>query len=123
MFRTQKHNEELVTVRNEYEPVRASGGVSRIDVYQETGIRMVMLPDQRRYVEDPKGFKLVDYMYAHVSREEMTKADMIPGKTKIIWNGDTWRVQGILDYRMKDKWQLAEITLVKHIGNTGSGLW
>lgn len=123
MWKTQKRYEETITVRNEQIPQWSSGGIATVTVTGVVSIKAVMLPDDRKYKQSDDGDMLVDMMYAHVRKDEMAKADMIPGKTKIIWNGDTWRVIGIVDYRTKARWQNAEIQLVKHIGVVGTGTW
>jgi hypothetical protein len=123
MFNTQKRNEELIQVRNEQEPVWGSGGISTIAVDSVTGIKAVMMPDSRRYVQGKAGSVLEELAFALVRESEMEKADMIPGKTKIIWNGNTWRILGITDVRNKHKFQNAEISLVRHVGVDGTGTW
>lgn len=125
MYRTQKRNEETILVRNELEsdPVRGSGGIALIDVYSETGIKAVVLPDTETYIQDDKGFYIRDTAYALVRKEEMDKVDMIPGKTKITWDGNTYRVVGKIDARTKYKFQNAEIRMVRHVGLEGTGTW
>lgn len=123
MWKTQKNYEELVTVRNEQDPTRTSGGISSIPVYEETGIYAVMLPDEREYVSTPDGSYYEETVYAQVRKDEMDKVDMIPGKTKMIWDGNSYRVIEIIDYRTKYKFKNAEITLVRHLDVDGGSAW
>jgi len=118
MWKTQQKFEETVTVYNEQPPTRGSGGVAVISQGTATGVRMLMLPDGVIYREPRKeGQYSYERVTAQISSEEMDKIDMIPGKTKVIWNGLTYKVMSIIDYRDKILFQNAEIELRRQLGN------
>ena len=118
MWKTQKKFEETVTVLNEQSPTRGSGGISVIADGTTTGVRMLMLPDLNIHRETRKeGQYSYERVYAHISKGEMDKVDMIPGKTRVVWNGLTYKVMNILDYSSKILFQNAEIELRRQIGH------
>jgi hypothetical protein len=118
MWKTQQKFEETVTVLNEQSPIRGSGGISVITDGTSKQIRMLMLPDLTIHRETRKeGQYSYERVYAHISKDEMDKVDMIPGKTRIVWNGLTYKVMNIVDYRSKILFQNAEIELRRQIGN------
>lgn len=118
MWKTQKKFEETVTVLNEQNPTRASGGVAVISDGASQDIRMLMLPDGVMHRESRKeGQYAYERVTAQISSEEMDKVDMIPGKTRVVWNGLTYKVMSIIDYRDKILFQNAEIELRRQLGN------
>jgi hypothetical protein len=40
---------------------------------------------------------------------------MIPGKTRVVWNGNEYKVIGIIDYRTKVRFQNAEIEMRRRL--------
>ena len=118
MWKSQQSLEETVTVLNEQSPTRASGGIAVITDGTSQEIRMLMLPDIIIHKEPRKeGQYSYERLYAHISKTEMDKVDMIPGKTRVVWNGLTYKVMGIIDYRSKFKFQNAEIELRRQLGD------
>jgi len=116
MFKTQKKHEEIVTVINESTTTRGSGGVGVITDGSRQDVSMVMLPDDSIYEEDRHGgYTQIEQLFAHVSKNEMEKVFLIPGRTKVIWNGNTYRVMDIVDYTSKPNFKNAEIRLVRKI--------
>ena len=88
MWKSQRSLEETVTVLNEQSPTRASGGIAVITDGTPQQIRMLMLPDLNIHRETRKqGQYSYERVYAHISKSEMNKIDMIPGKTRVVWNG------------------------------------
>lgn len=123
MYRTQKRNEEFVTVRTENIPTRASGGYANITIREETGIYAVIEPDTNTYISDEQGAYIREKSYALVRETEMAKCHMEEGKTQIIWNGNTYRVIGIIDQTERPKFRNAEITMVRRVDVDGSSTW
>ena len=118
MWKMSKRFEETVTVVNEQSPVRGSGGIAIITTPSTTEIRMVMLPDRNVFKEPRKeGQYNYERLLAHVSKYEIDKVDMIPGKTKVVWNGLTYKVVSILDYTSKKLFRNAEIEMRRQLGN------
>lgn len=118
MWKRQKLLEETVTVVNEQPPTRGSGGIAIISTPATIEIRMLMLPDMTIYREPRKeGQYSYERLLAHVSKDEMDKVDMIPGKTKIVWNGLTYKVVNIIDYRSKLLFRNAEIEMRRQLGD------
>lgn len=118
MWKTQKKFEEIVTVLNESSPERGSGGISVITDGTSKDIRMLMLPDMNIHREPRKeGQYSYERVYAHISRTEMDKVEIIPGKTRIVWNGLTYKVMNILDYSSKILFQNAEIEMRRQVGD------
>jgi len=112
MWKTQKKFEEKVTVVNENSPIRGDGGIAIITDNTSTGVKMVMLPDGQVYHENRKeGQFSYERVYAHVSKNEMDKTPIVPGRTKVIWNGLTYVVMEIIDYSNKLLFKNAEIEL------------
>jgi len=112
MWKTQKQFEENVTVRNEQTPSRASGGIAVIGKTTDTTLKMLILPDETIHREPRKeGQYSYERLFAQVRSDEMEKVDMIPGKTRVIWNGLEYRVVGIIDVRSKKKFKNAEIEM------------
>jgi len=116
MWKIQKMFEENVTVINELEPVISSGGISTISYDSGVTIKMVMLPDENRYRENRKdGIYQYEKLFAHVRKDEMEKVEVIPGKSQVIWNGETYRVVTKLPYESKQMFQIAEIEMRRKI--------
>ena len=116
MWKTQQKFEETVLVYNEQAPTRASGGVAVISNGTTTGVNMLMLPDNIIHKEPRKeGQYSYERVIAQVSDKEMNKISIIPGKTKIIWNGLTYKVMSIIDYTSKILFQNAELELRRQI--------
>jgi hypothetical protein len=116
MFQTQKKFEETVTVLNEGSPVAGSGGIAIITDGTSQDIKMVMLPDMNLHREPRKeGQYSYETLFAHVRRDEMDKVNMIPGKTRVVWNGNEYKVIGIIDYRTKVRFQNAEIEMRRRL--------
>jgi hypothetical protein len=119
MWKSQRSLEETVTVLNEQSPSRGSGGIAVITDGTSQEIRMLMLPDMNIHRESRKeGQYSYERVYAHISKNEMDKVDMIPGKTRVVWNGLTYKVMNIIDYRSKFKFQNAEIEMRRQIDTT-----
>ena len=116
MWKTQMKYEETVIAYNQSEPTRGSGGIAIITKGGETGLKMVMMPDFDVYRERRKeGQYSYERVFAHIRLSEMNKLDMIPGKTRIEWNGNTYIVHSILDYTSKNMYQNAEIEMRKRL--------
>jgi len=116
MWKTQKRFEETVTVVNESIPSLASGGIAVITDSSSVSMKMVILPDESKFREPRKeGQYQYERLFAHVRKTEMLKADIIPGKTKVIWNGETYKVFSKLDYTTKPKFRIAEIEMRRRI--------
>lgn len=114
MFKTQKTYEETVQVINESTTSRASGGVGVITTGSQTDVKMLILPDDTRYKEDRNGgYQQIEQLFAHISKKEIDKVSLIPGRTKVIWNGNTYRVVDIIDYTSKPRFKNAEIRMVR----------
>ena len=114
MYKTQKRYEETVTVLNESESSRGSGGVSFINEGSQKEVSMLILPDDSIYEEDRTGgYTITEQLFAHISKTEMEKVPLIPGRTQVIWNGNTYRVMDIIDYTSKPKFKNAEIRMVR----------
>lgn len=118
MYNAQKQYEETVTVINEGVASLSSGGISTITDATGVSINMLILPDDSVYREPRKeGGYEYEKIFAQVSRDEIAKAAITPGQTRIIWNGNTYKVYRKLDYTTKSRWQLAEIEMRRRIGN------
>ena len=116
MWKTQRQFEETVTVYNEGSPTRGSGGIAIISDGTSLSIKMLMLPDYNIHVETKKeGQSKFERVYAQISKIEMDKISIIPGKTKVIWNGNTYKVTTIIDYTLKPLFQLAEIEMRRQL--------
>jgi hypothetical protein len=114
MFRSQKGHEETVQVINESTTSRGSGGIGVITEGSRTDVKMLILPDDSIYKEDRNGgFQQIEQLFAHISKEEIDKISLITGKTKVIWNGNTYRVVGIIDMTTKPRFRNAEIRMVR----------
>lgn len=114
MFKTQKLYEETVTVLNESTTARASGGVGVITEGSQQEVKMLILPDDSIYEEDRNGgYTMTEQLFAHISKTEMEKVSLIPGRTRVIWNGNEYRVVDIIDYTSKPKFKNAEIRMVR----------
>lgn len=114
MFKTQKRYEETVYVINESATARASGGIGTITETTQTAVKMLILPDDNMYKEDRQGgYQQIEQLLAHISKDEIEKVSLTPGITKVIWNGNTYRVMDIIDYTSKPKWKNAEIRMVR----------
>lgn len=112
MWKTQKLFEVSVSVINESTPVRGTGGIAVISDDTETEISMVIMPDYGIHREPRKeGQYVYERIYAHVRADEMAKADMIVGKTRIEWNGNIYMVHSIIDYTSLKLFQIAEIEM------------
>lgn len=108
--------EETVTVLNEGSPIRGSGGIAIITDGTSQSIRMLILPDDNRHREPRKeGQYSYEQLFAHVRKTEMAKVDMIPGKTRVVWNGNEYKVINIIDYRTKVRFQNAEIEMRRRL--------
>jgi len=117
MFKTQKPYEETVTVYNQLTPVRASGGIATIPTSSSTTMKAVMLPDSNIYRENRKeGQFFYERVFAQVRKDEINRVSIIPGKTRIEWNGYTYVVYQMLDYTSKKLFQNAEIELRRRLG-------
>lgn len=117
MFKTQKQFEETITVVNEGSPSYASGGIAIISDGTSKNIKAVIMPDIDTHRETRKeGQFEVEVVFAQVRKSEMDKIDMIPGKTRITWNGYSYRVTSIVDYRSKPLFKNAEIEMRRRIG-------
>lgn len=118
MWKMSKKFEETVTVVNEQPPTRGSGGVAIITTPTTQEIRMMMLPDRNVFKEPRKeGQYNYERLIAHVSKDEIDKVEMIPGKTKVVWNGLTYKVVSIIDYTSKILFRNAEIEMRRQLGN------
>lgn len=118
MWKTSKKFEETVTVVNEQPPTRGSGGVAIITTPSTQEIQMMMLPDTNVFNEPKKeGQYNYERLFAHVNKDEMDKVDMIPGKTKVVWNGLTYKVVNIINYTSKILFQNAEIEMRRQLGD------
>lgn len=118
MWKTNKKFEETVTVVNEQSPTRGSGGIAKITTPATQDIRMLMLPDNNIYRElRREGQFNYERVTAQISKDEMEKVDMIPGKTKIVWNGFTYKVVNITDYTSKLLFRNAEIEMRRQLGD------
>ena len=118
MWKTNTRFHETVTVVNEQSPTRGSGGIAVITTPATQDIKMVMLPDNNLYKElRREGQYNYERVTAHVSKGEIDKVDMIPGKTKIVWNGLTYKVVSIIDYTSKLLFKTAEIEMRRQIGD------
>lgn len=118
MWKMSKGFEETVTVVNEQPPTRGSGGIAIITTPATQEIRMVMLPDMNVFHEPRKeGQYNYERLFAQVSKGELDKVDMIPGKTKVVWNGLTYKVVNILNYTSKKLFRNAEIEMRRQLGN------
>jgi len=116
MWKTQTKYEETVTAYNQSEPTRGSGGIAFITKGTETEIKMVMMPDFEIYREMRKeGQYSYERVFAQIRLSEMDKLDMIPGKTRIEWNGNTYVIHNILDYTSKIMFQNAEIEMRRRL--------
>ena len=116
MWKTQQKFEETVTVYNEQAPTRASGGVAVISDGTSQDIQMLMLPDNIIHREPRKeGQYSYERVTAQISKDELDKVSIIPGKTKIIWNGLTYKVMSMIDYTSKLYFQLAELELRRQL--------
>lgn len=121
MFLTQKKFETNITVFNDGEPQYASGGTAIISSGVSQSIKAVIMPDDRFYRENRKeGQYISERVFAHVRKDEMDKVDMIPGKSRITWNGYSYEVVNILDYRDKPLFRNAEIEMRRRIGVDGN---
>ena len=114
MFKTQKTYEETVQVINESTTSRASGGVGVITTGSQTDVKMLILPDDSIYKEDRNGgYQQIEQLFAHISKKEINKVSLIPGRTQVIWNGNTYRVVDIIDMTTKPRFKNAEIRMVR----------
>lgn len=114
MFKTQKTYEETVQVINESTTTRGSGGVGIITQGSQTDVKMLILPDDTVYKEDREGgYQQIEQLFAHISKKEIDKVSLIPGRTQVIWNGNTYRVIDIIDYTSKPRFKNAEIRMVR----------
>ena len=117
MWKTQKMFEEDITVVNESAPVRGSGGIAIITDGTSTTIRALMLPGSELYREQrQEGQYTYERIFAHVNKDEIDKVSLVEGKTKVIWNGLTYRVIRVMDYTSKKRFRNAEIELRRRIG-------
>jgi len=116
MWETQKKFEETVTVLNEGYATRGSGGVALITNGTSTSIKMLMLPDTDVFVEkrEEDNYRW-ETLYAQIRKTEMDKVNMIPGQTRVVWNGNDYKVLEIIDYRNKNLFRLAEIRLARRL--------
>ena len=106
----------FVLVYNEGAPTRASGGVAVISDGNTTGVNMLMLPDNIIYREPRKeGQYSYESVTAQITEDELDKVSIIPGKTKIIWNGLTYKVMSMIDYTSKPLFRLAEIEMRRQL--------
>ena len=116
MFKTQKQFEENITVLNESDPVRGSGGIAKITDSSETTIRALIMPDMDIHIETrEEGQYHYERVYAHVRKSQIELVDIIPGKTRIDWNGNEYVVRDILDYTSKKLFQNAEIEMRRRL--------
>ena len=116
MYKTQKKFEETVLVLNESAPVRGSGGIAVITDGTQQSISMVMLPDFEIHRESTvHGQYSYERLFAHVRVDEMDKVDMIPGKTRVEWNGYIYIVYRVLDYTSKTLFRNAEIEMRRRL--------
>ena len=114
MYKTQKRYEEKVLVLNESTATRSSGGISVITEGSQQEVSMLILPDESVYEEDRNGgYTMTENLFAHISKSEMENVSLIPGRTQVIWNGNTYRVMDIIDYTSKPKFRNAEIRMVR----------
>ena len=75
-----------------------------------------MLPDITVHIEtDKEGQSSYERLYAHISKIEKDKVSIIPGRTKVIWDGKTYKVMGIIDYTSKFRFQNAELELRRQL--------
>lgn len=117
MWKHQKRHEETVIVINESAPSYSSGGIAIITDASGVSMKMVIMPDGSRFREPRKeGQYNYERIFAHVSKNEIEKADIIEGKTKIVWNGNTYKVFTKLDYTSKPRFRIAEIEMRRKIG-------
>lgn len=117
MFQTQKKYEEDITVFNEGSTVYASGGIGKITNGDSQTIKALIMPETNVYRETRKEGRFnVEIVFAHVRKTEMDKVDMLPGKTRITWNGNDYRVMNIIDYRAKPRFKNAEIEMRRTLG-------
>lgn len=118
MWKMSKNFEETVTVVNEQPPTRGSGGIAIITTPATQEIKMVMLPDMNVFREPRKeGQYNYERLFAQVSKDEIDKVEMIPGKTKVVWNGLTYKVVNIIDYTSKKLFRNAEIEMRRQLGD------
>jgi len=118
MWKTSQKFEETVTVINEQTPIRGSGGIAVISDNTSQQVKMVMLPDITIHSEPRKGGQYsYERLYAQVSKDEIDDVDIIPGKTRVVWNGLEYRVVHIIDYTSKLLFRNVEIEMRRNIGN------
>jgi len=116
MHHTQRHYEEIVSVIHESTTTRGSGGIGIITEGTETDVRMVILPDVRVYKQDRAGGTyFVETLYGQIRKTELDKVSLEPGRTKVIWNGNTYRVMDIIDYTSKMKFKNAELRMQRKV--------
>ena len=116
MFKTQKKFEEDIVVLNESDPVRGSGGIAKITDSSETTIRALVLPDIDIHMETrEEGQFHFERVYAHIRKSQKELVDIIPGKTRIEWNGNNYVVADIIDYTSKKLFQNAEIEMRRRL--------
>jgi len=116
MWKAQKRYEETVTVVNESSPTYSSGGIAVITDATGVSIRMLILPDQSVFREPRKeGQYQFERLFAHITKSEIAKAEITPGKTKVVWNGNTYKVYSKMDYTSKFKFKIAEIEMRRKI--------
>lgn len=116
MWKTQTRFEENVTVINENTPTLSSGGVAIITNNTSVSLKMLILPDTSVFRESRKeGQYQYERLFAQVRKTEIEKASIIPGKTRIIWNGNTYKVFSKMDYTSKPKFKIAEIEMRRRI--------
>lgn len=119
MWKTQKPLEETVTVYNEQSPTRGSGGVAVISDGDSEDIKMLILPDEIIHREPRKeGQYSYERLFAQVSKTEMDKVNIKEGKTKVIWNGLTYKVYSVIDYTSKPRFKLAELEMRRQLGTS-----
>lgn len=116
MFKTQKQFEETITVLNESDPVRGSGGIAVITDSSNVSIKALMLPDYdiHKEVRDEGQFHY-ERLFAQIRKSEMEKILVVPGKTRIVWNGNEYVVYSIVDYTSKFLFQNAEIEMRRRL--------
>ena len=111
-----KKYEEDITVLNESDPVRGSGGIAVITDSSSDTIRAMLMPDLDIHIEARRdGQYRYDKVYAHVRQSVMDSVSIIPGKTRIEWNGNEYVVSNILDYTSKKLFRNAEIEMRKRL--------
>ena len=116
MFATQKRFEESVTIINESDPAYGSGGIAIITDTSSKSIKAVVMPDYAIHREtNREGQSTYERAYMQVRKTEMDKIDMIPGRTRVTWNGYSYRVVNIIDVRNNKFFRNAEVEMRRRL--------